>query len=228
MAKLIAIVAVDEGSRVRCQQPNCGHTVYRRIHVVEDNGALLVLGSTCFAKRYGNHQALGGSTYGGGDGKVLSEEERKLLVANTAALIEKFEAERLALLAQHNARLAELRARLDARALQTKTPPIAITRQPQGPAMPWPWVKPMSSLAYFRLRDGTAWIRAQHTNASQMLMPWPSFDGWDECLPASIGTPVEALGGVLVKDIAQAIAYLRGRSTFEKVGSWRDIVRYIT
>ncbi len=46
-AKLLALVSVEHAERVRCGQPNCGHSVYRRIHVVREHEQLLVLGSTC-------------------------------------------------------------------------------------------------------------------------------------------------------------------------------------
>lgn len=188
---------------------------------------LIVLGSTCFAKRYGDGHALGNPSHGTGDGKVLSEDERKLLVGNTAALIAQFEAEHRRMLEQHASRMAEMKSRFETRsqAIRAFSPPMP--RQASAPAMPWGWVKPMSSMAYFKLHDGTAWIRVQHHNASQMLMPWPSFEGWDECLPASIGTPIEELGGVLVKDIATAIAYLRKQCSVEKIGVWREIVKYM-
>ena len=62
--RLRAVVAVDEKDRVQCQQPGCGHSVYAAVHVVEEDGRLLVLGSTCFAKRYGSSHALGPAQYG--------------------------------------------------------------------------------------------------------------------------------------------------------------------
>ncbi|MES2980224.1 MAG: hypothetical protein V4731_17530, partial [Pseudomonadota bacterium] len=49
-------------ARVQCQQPGCGHSFYRRIHVVQEAGRLLVLGSTCFEKRFGTALALGNAT----------------------------------------------------------------------------------------------------------------------------------------------------------------------
>lgn len=51
-ARLLAIVAVLPQKRVQCS--GCGHGVYAAIHVVEENGQILVLGSTCFAKRFGS------------------------------------------------------------------------------------------------------------------------------------------------------------------------------
>ena len=98
MPELCAIVAVDFSARVRCTQPGCGHAVFRRIHVVRDDGKLLVLGSTCFAKRYGSSDALGPARHGGGSGdsgRQLTETERQLLVNNSAELLSQFEQERL-------------------------------------------------------------------------------------------------------------------------------------
>ena len=92
-AKLLAIVSVEHADRVRCGQPTCGHSVYRRIHVVRESEKLLVVGSTCFAKRYGTDGALGMARFGGGEGRMLTDEERQLLLNNTEALIARFEEE---------------------------------------------------------------------------------------------------------------------------------------
>lgn len=92
--QLLAIVSVDHADRVQCGQPGCGHSVFRQIHVVKKGEKHLVLGSTCFAKRFGSAAALGTPRFGGGGGRPLTIEERRLLVENTALLITRFEAER--------------------------------------------------------------------------------------------------------------------------------------
>ena len=84
---LLAIVEVDKSERVYCAQPGCHHTVYKAIHVVKEAGQLLVLGSTCFEKRYGSLKALGKARHWGGNGKVLTSQERALLAENTQALL---------------------------------------------------------------------------------------------------------------------------------------------
>ena len=56
----------------------------------------LVLGSTCFVKRYGSPHALGPAQYGGGGGRNLTEEERLMLLQNTEMLLAHFEAQVLA------------------------------------------------------------------------------------------------------------------------------------
>lgn len=91
-AELIAIVEVDRANRVQCQAPGCGHGVYRRIHVVRNGGALGVYGSDCFGRLFA-HLEKEAPRYGGGTGRELTPEERRMLVENTARLIELFEAE---------------------------------------------------------------------------------------------------------------------------------------
>ena len=92
--KLLAIVAVEPARRIRCQQPHCGHGVYARIHVVEEDGRLLVLGSDCYAKRYGIASTANFGGFCGGSGLVLTEAESEMLSNNTAALLAQFELER--------------------------------------------------------------------------------------------------------------------------------------
>ena len=94
-SKLMAIVEVDKAERVYCAQPGCHHTVYKAIHVVKEGDQLLVLGSTCFQKRFGSLTALGKAQHWGGNGKVLTSEERALLAKNTQALLSSFESEEL-------------------------------------------------------------------------------------------------------------------------------------
>ena len=108
---LLAVVEVAQADRVVCQAPGCKHPVYKRIHVVQKDGQLTVLGSECFKKLFGEGNSA--PSYGTGEGRLLTPEERQLLVENTARLIAQFEAEHLAAL--EKARLAAgLRARLAA------------------------------------------------------------------------------------------------------------------
>lgn len=224
-AKLIAIVGVEPDARVQCQQPGCGHSVYRRIHVVQEEAIFLVLGSTCFDKRYGSALALGKATYGSGgeDGRRLTDAQRLQLIHNTAALIAEFERETREAQELPRAKLAAFRA--------TASAPKVVARQAQSMTSnwnksdtPWAWSKPLSSIAYFSLNDGTHWVRTQHVEGFHVLMPWPSFDGWDELFPASVGTPDQVLGGYRISQVAQAIAYVRARGNFGHVGAWREVM----
>ena len=105
-ACLLAVVEVPQSDRVICRAPGCKHPVYKRIHVVLENGAITVLGSECFKKLFG--EKLSTPSYGTSEGRLLTPEERQLLIDNTARLIEQFEVEHLVTL--EKARLAEEQA----------------------------------------------------------------------------------------------------------------------
>lgn len=112
-SKLLAIVRVPESERVRCQNPGCGHGVHAAIHIVRECGRLMVLGSTCFERRYGSVRALGLPQFSSGAaGRELTSEERAMLDTNTDLLLARFEEEerqrlqRLEELAQEQRRLA--------------------------------------------------------------------------------------------------------------------------
>lgn len=234
-AQLLSIVEVDHSNRVHCQQPGCGHTVWKAVHVVRDAGLLLVLGSACFAKRYGGHNGLGSPSYGPGHGRKLTDAERELLVQNTQLLLAQFEAEKQATEANVRARLADLQHLASEGPRQVREQPGTwlahpTRRESQRPGMssaspgPWAWMKASTSMAYFRLTDGTGWVRVQHRDGHQMLVPLPAFEGWDEALPAAVGTADEQHQAYLVPDIARAIAFLRQRATTELVsGVWAEI-----
>lgn len=97
-AYLLAVVEVDKADRIQCQAEGCGHSVYKRIHVVLAGLQFKVLGSQCYERLYG-HILLSGQApqYGSGYGRLLTPEERLVLVENTAAFIEALEAERVRL-----------------------------------------------------------------------------------------------------------------------------------
>jgi len=97
-AYLLAVVEVDKADRIQCQAEGCGHSVYKRIHVVLAGLEFKVLGSQCYERLYG-HATLTDQApqYGTGTGRLLTQEERLILVENTAAFIEALEAERVEL-----------------------------------------------------------------------------------------------------------------------------------
>ena len=87
--------------RVRCDAPGCGHSVYKRVHILRRDGVFRVYGSTCFAREFANQPLRSAKPHlTGSNSRVLSSEERALLVAITERLIAQFEAERLAVLEQ--------------------------------------------------------------------------------------------------------------------------------
>lgn len=234
-ARLCAIVSVPPESRVACQQPGCGHGVYAAIHVVEDGGSLLVLGSTCYARRYGG-AGLGEARYGGGNGRMLTQTERDLLASNTRDLLARFEEQEAATLQAARAQqIADQRARnqVDQERRQAGfQAPRPISPGLGGPAMtrvmssPWLWQYPNSSVALMQAPNGRAWVRVQHEDKSQKLVPWPEFDGWEEALPEAIGKPDLIHGAIAVDDIVEALALLK-RMGFSAplVGRWQDVWR---
>jgi hypothetical protein len=241
-ARLRAVVTVDEKDRVQCQQSGCGHSVHAAVHVVEEGGRLLVLGSTCFAKRYGSAHALGQAQYSGGGGRKLTEEERRMLIRNTQALLAHFEAQdsaeaAAAALVVEQARAEEL---LRKQQMIDKIPrPRAAYEEHQaaparaaGPSglappspSPWPWQMERTSVALFTAPGGAHWVRARHLDGSQKLVPWPRFPGWESALPASIGVPDASIGAVAVDNIVEAIRILH-QNGFQGpvVGRWQDVL----
>jgi hypothetical protein len=238
--QLLAIVEVSPAGRVLCGQPGCGHSVWKAIHVVRDGTELLVLGSTCFEKRYGNGHSLGVPHYGGGgESRKLTSQECQLLAENTAELLARFkEEERVCAqalaLAQAEATAtatAAAAARLAAfvRPVPSRVPRTAdifVFNSVKPP--PCPWMKPATSLGYFKLRDGSGWVRVQRKDGQQILVPWPAADGWDEALPAHIGLADLEHGGYVVADLRTAVEYLRKVGDWDRVfGSWKELTSQV-
>lgn len=221
LGTLLAIVSVEYEDRVRCGQPTCGHSVYRRIHVVREDAKLLVLGSTCFEKRYGTGTVLGPARHGGGEGRMLTNEERQLLLNNTEALIAQFEQE--AAIAQ----AAQVAPAPESVRPNSVMPAPAVPPQ-YHKETPWAWVKPWSSVIYFKLKDGSGWMRAQRKDDKHVLLPWPVFDGWDEALPSLLGPIDNECGGHVLTDVVSAVKYLRDQVEWEtKPGCWKDVLTEI-
>ncbi|QGJ18333.1 MULTISPECIES: hypothetical protein [unclassified Polaromonas] len=227
---LQAIVAVDKSERVQCQQPGCGHSVYAAVHIVEEHSRLLVLGSTCFEKRYGGRTALGPASYGAGNGRKLTAEEREMLIKNTAALLSWFQEEEAAAARAQKIRedaIATTNRSPISRPLQ-QLPPVprgGFTTQAVPRSSPWPWQRPGTSIALLISPQGKCWIRVQHDNGSQKLVPWPKFSGWETALPHDIGLADTNLGAIAVDNIVEAIRILQNIS-FQGpiVGSWQEVL----
>lgn len=209
--KLLAIVAVDPVDRVRCQQPGCGHGVYARIHVVEDSGELIVLGSDCFAKRYGDGHAKRFQGPGAGGGRVLTQAEREMLLHNTTALLAQFEVEQQRAQELVKSKLAALRElhahRSQHSGHQTATIQLSRGIQPEiqhyksaadadlfavasTPVPFWAALKkPSTSFFAYGMAEGHCWVLMQSaTHAGCFIAPAPiNFEGWDVAFPPSLG-----------------------------------------
>ena len=81
-----------------------------------------------------------------------------------------------------------------------------------------------SSVAVFTAPDGAHWVRVQHKDRSQKLVPWPQFQGWESALPSGIGRADASIGAIAVDNIADAIQVL-GHLGFlgPEVGRWQDV-----
>lgn len=230
--RLMAIVEVDKAERVYCAQPGCHHTVYKAIHVVKEGDQLLVLGSTCFQKRYGSLNALGKAQHWGSNGKVLTSEERALLAENTQALLARLEAEDARLREEAQQKLQRVRDEMLRRAVPHSVQASPRAERPgmqslfQRGRFPWPWMMQRSSVAAFKFRDGSGWVRVQHQDGRQFIVPWPSFDGWEEALPPVVGRVNHEVGGYEVfGQIVDVVAYLRSQEAGEKItGIWAEVM----
>lgn len=129
-AYLLAIVEVDKADRIQCQAEGCGHSVYKRIHVVLAGLEFKVLGSQCYERLYGQASAAA-PQYGSGTGRLLTAEERLVLVENTAAFIEALEAERVELERRAAAQAARQREIELAQAARRPAPPPVL--RPETP-----------------------------------------------------------------------------------------------
>ena len=97
-----------------------------------------------------------------------------------------------------------------------------ITAQPSSP---WPWQMERSSVALFTAPDGAHWVRVQHKDRSQKLVPWPHFPGWESALPSGIGRADASIGAIAVDNIADAIQVLRQLGFLgPEVGRWQDVL----
>ena len=128
---LLAVVEVPHDERVRCAAEGCGHSVYRRVHLVRTDGSTKVFGSDCFARLFGSTpsgQAV--PRYGTATGRSLTPEERALLTENTERLIEQFEQE-------HQAQIADAerkRALFESRQQHQATASVPQNQQAQQTA----------------------------------------------------------------------------------------------
>lgn len=232
-ARLFAIVAVEATRRVMCQNPGCGHSVFAAIHVVEDDGKLLVLGSTCFAKRYGGAMALGTPAYstGGGGGGALTEDERRILIENTAELVERFKQRHEMAMAEAKAKLRALRERVQVEPAERRARLSPAPYRPLHPLPqhPWPWQHGQNtSVAVVRAPDGQCWVRVLHRDGIQRLVPWPVFEGWDESFPPSVGTADTGADAYVVPNISAALEWLRSRGfSLPQVSRWPEVLKLL-
>ncbi len=52
-AELLLVIEIPESKKILCQADGCGHSVYRRVHVVRESGKYFVYGEDCARKIFG-------------------------------------------------------------------------------------------------------------------------------------------------------------------------------
>lgn len=87
--------------------------------------------------------------------------------------------------------------------------PIREAVAPSERSFEWaPEWNPGSSFIFYRLRDGSAWVLYTMKSGRSGIAPWPRDEGWDEALPASVGSPDPALGLYVTANSTNAMIFL--------------------
>lgn len=93
---------------------------------------------------------------------------------------------------------------------------------------PWAaWRKRPHAFLFYGLKDGTAWVIFPHQDGRMFMMPYPdAFEGWDEAMPARIGTADYEFNGYLVADRIQPMVYLGNLSKMIRTPStWSELLQ---
>jgi len=90
--ELIAIVELPEAHKVLCQYEDCGRKIYREVHVIRIDGQIVVYGSSCVKKAFGEVPKQSEASILGGRTISLSDpEDIAKLEQNTAELVQEWE-----------------------------------------------------------------------------------------------------------------------------------------
>lgn len=141
-------------------------------------------------------------------------------------------------------------ADLDRRAQRVQDESAALRRMsgaapvqaPELPAASWPpspprdvvdqspwaaWRKHPHAFLFYGLKDGTAWVIFPHQDGRMFMMPYPeAFEGWDEAIPARIGTANYEFNGYFVADRIQPMVYLGNLSKVIRTAStWLELLQ---
>ena len=142
------------------------------------------------------------------------------------ALLNQIQAHKTAIQRAAGARWAQRAKQLED-AQRHKVLPAAPRRAQEIPATrpedighSWaPERKPNSSFIFYRLKDKTAWVIYTRRDASVGVVPWPAFEGWDECLPPNVGAVDASAGLYWSKTLMSVLAYMSPRSALTRTSS---------
>ena len=51
--EFLAVIEIPKLKRILCQAEGCGHSVYKRVHIIKKNNQIEVYGSECAKKLFG-------------------------------------------------------------------------------------------------------------------------------------------------------------------------------
>jgi hypothetical protein len=151
-----------------------------------------------------------------------------------------------------NAKVAEVRQRLEDRARTVRDeakalrrrdglpnlaarpvpPPSSHVSSPSVPPLtemddsPWSvWRKPRTAFLCYGLPDGTAWVLFTHRDGRHVMAPWPLEEGWDESMPSRIGAADLELGVYVLEDQLKTMVYLgEMRPRVRSASNWTDFL----
>ena len=81
--EFLAVIEIPKSKRILCQAEGCGHTVYKRVHIIKQNNVIGVYGSECAKKIFGTWLKSETPSLTSISGVKLSDSDLDLLRENT-------------------------------------------------------------------------------------------------------------------------------------------------
>lgn len=106
--------------------------------------------------------------------------------------------------------------------VSSEATPVERSKADQAPEPQYDWApdrKPRSSFIFYRLRDGTAWVVYTRVDGTQGIVAWPVFEGWDECLPPSVATPMPGDVAYRAVDLVRVLTFFSAKAVVTRTGS---------
>jgi len=223
---LYAILKLNFSQRIRCQREGCGHSVYAAVYVVRKGGQFVLLGRDCFSAVFGHEWGLGRPKWmpnysSSTGGRTLTEQEREMLLENTAVFLQKLESEYVQEQEHERIRLqaaAQSRVERERSIAAMKSKIAAFKQRNAQPGQPhaiqaqrWaPDRESNSTFFCYRLTDGTSWVLYLANTQEYRIRAWPNrADGWERYWPPSVGTVELDDGCYRVHDLAEALRHIR-------------------
>ena len=91
--EFLAVIEIPKSKRILCQAEGCGHSVYKRVHIIKKKNVTGVYGSECAKKIFGTWLKSETPSLTSISGVKLSDSDLDLLRENTEKLLEKLRAD---------------------------------------------------------------------------------------------------------------------------------------